>query len=170
VERIARNPRYFTYLRDCPPKINVILGDARLAIREASDRYYSLIVLDAFSSDAIPIHLLTREAIKLYLSKLADGGILAFHISNLYLDLRPPLGGLARDLDLVTIAQDDLQITQAEQRNGKSPSQWVVMARNADDLAMLSEDPRWKLLPSSLPDGAVWTDDFSNILSIIRWN
>jgi hypothetical protein len=113
VERIARDPRYFTYLRDCPPKINVILGDARLAIREASDRYYSLIVLDAFSSDAIPIHLLTREAIKLYLSKLADGGILAFHISNLYLDLRPPLGGLARDLDLVSIAQDDLQITQA---------------------------------------------------------
>jgi hypothetical protein len=168
VEQIARNPEYFTFLRDCPPKIDVVLGDARLSLTKVPDRYYGLIVVDAFSSDAIPAHLATREAVRLYLTKLRNDGILAFHISNRTLNLRPVFENLARDLDLVSIAQDDLQITETEQNNGKSPSQWVVMARNRNDLAELPDDPRWRLLPGQ-PGEPVWTDDFSNILSIIRW-
>ncbi len=169
VERIARDPQYFTYLRDCPPKINVVLGDARLSLRRAPDRHYGFIFLDAFSSDAIPVHLLTREAIELYLTKLADGGILAFNITNRYLDLRPVLSDLARDAGLVCMAQDDSDISEAEKKSGKAASRWVVMARQQNDLSKLAQDQRWNVL-TSRPGARVWTDNFSNILEVIRWH
>ncbi|MFH1267013.1 MAG: fused MFS/spermidine synthase [Planctomycetota bacterium] len=89
--RIARDPRYFTFLRDQEAELDVVLGDARLSLVDAPSARYDLLVLDAFSSDAIPVHLLTREAIALYLNKLADRGVLALHISNRYLDLAPVL-------------------------------------------------------------------------------
>ncbi len=169
VERIARDGRYFTYLRDCLPKLEVVLGDARVSLGKAPDRHYGLIVLDAFSSDAIPIHLLTREAIALYLAKLADGGILAFHISNRSLNLQPVLANLARDMGLVFLVQDDLKISEVEVNSGKEASTWVVMARKPSDLSRLAQDPRWKPL-AVWPVAAVWTDDFSNILSVFNWN
>ncbi len=90
VERVARRPDYFTFLEDCrASSLEVILGDARLRLRDAPEHGYALIVLDAFSSDAIPSHLLTREARELYQRKLATGGMIAFHISNSFLDLAP---------------------------------------------------------------------------------
>jgi spermidine synthase len=120
VERIARDPRYFTFLKDCPAHVNVILGDARLSLANAKDDLYDLIVLDAFSSDAIPTHLLTREALKLYLAKLSESGAMVFHISNKYLDLKPILGNLANDMNLVCLVQDDMELSEAEKeaRNG----------------------------------------------------
>ncbi len=168
VERIARDPHYFTFLRDCPPKIDVVLGDGRLSLRKAPDRHYGMIVLDAFSSDAIPMHLVTREAMELYLSKLAERGLLAFNVSNRYLDLRPVLGDLARDAGLVCLSQDDTSVSEAEIENGRFPSQWVVMARREGDLGKLVQDPRWMALPGRSGRQA-WTDDFSNVLSIVRW-
>ena len=119
VERIARDKRYFTFLRDSPAKVEVVLGDARLSLAKAPDHQYDLIVLDAFSSDAIPVHLITREALKLYLSKLADHGILAFHISNRYLNLKPVLGDLARDANLACLVQEDLKLDEAEKKAKK---------------------------------------------------
>ena len=92
VERIARNPDYFTYLEECGTRCSVTIGDARLSLVRARPQQYGLIILDAFSSDAIPIHLLTREAMSLYLSRLAPGGVIAMHISNLHLSLSPVLG------------------------------------------------------------------------------
>ena len=92
VEQIARNPNLFTFLRDCPPQIKVTLGDARISLVQAPAHYYQLFVLDAFSSDVIPVHLLTREAIQLYLSKLDENGILFFHISNRYIGSRAGFG------------------------------------------------------------------------------
>ena len=168
VERIARDPRYFTYLRDCSPTIQVVLDDARLSLRQAPDQSYGLIILDAFSSDAIPIHLLTKEAVALYLTKLADDGILAFHISNRYLDLRPVLGDLAQNAGLFCLTQDDGTISEAEIKSGKAISMWVVMARQPADLGTLAQDPRWERQPGR-PGATVWTDDFSNILSVFRW-
>ena len=111
MERIARDPRYFTYLSDCPAQVKVILGDARLSLRSAPDSFYDMIILDAFSSDAIPIHLVTREAIRLYLAKLKPGGILVFHTSNRYLDLNPVLGNLARDAGLIALSGSDLKLS-----------------------------------------------------------
>jgi spermidine synthase len=169
VERIASDPRYFTFLNDCPAKVNVILGDARLSLEKAPDLHYDVIVLDAFSSDAIPIHLITREAIKLYLTKIADDGILAFHISNRYLNLKTVLGDLARDANLICLVRDDMELSEAYKKAKKAPSTWAIMARPASDLAKLTHDDRWKPL-SGRVKARLWTDDFSNILSVFIWS
>jgi hypothetical protein len=169
VERIARDPRYFTFLRDCSPKIDVILGDARLSLQNATDHQYGLLVLDAFSGDALPVHLVTREAMLLYLSKLSPNGVLVFNITNRFLNLGPVLGNLARDAGLVGLVQDDSNVSEAEQAGGRYPSRWVVMARTESDLGSLAHDSRWTVLPDR-PDMPVWTDDFSNILSVITWD
>jgi hypothetical protein len=168
VERIARDPAYFTFLRDCAPGASVVLGDARLSLAHAADRGYDLMVLDAYSSDSTPVHLITREALALYRDKLAPGGVLAFHISNQYLDLKPVLGNLARDAGLIALFQDDLLIRPDDAARGKSASQWVVMARERADFGTLIDDRRWQPLEGS-PQGQVWTDDFSSVLSVLRW-
>ena len=99
VERIARDSRYFTHLKDCGSRCEVIIGDARLSLQNRSDQY-DVLVLDAFSSDSLPVHLLTREAVELYLSRLTENGVLAINISNNHLALRPVVGGIIRDLGL----------------------------------------------------------------------
>jgi len=169
VERLARDTRFFTFLKDCPAKVSVVLGDARLSLANAPDHSYDLIILDAFSSDAIPIHLLTREALKLYLSKLSEGGVLVFHISNRYLDLKPILSQLAQGLDLVGLVQDDMELSEAEKKAKKAPSTWAVMAPRSPDLSRLAEDNRWRPLSGS-PRSTLWTDDFSNIISVFKWS
>jgi len=166
VVNIARNPRYFTYVVDCEQvPFNVVLGDARLKLREAPDARYGLIVLDAFSSDAIPIHLITQQAIDLYLSKLAPGGLLVFHVSNRNLDLSPVVADLARSRNLSCIILGDSMPIPIE---GKDPSLWVVMARHPSDFAELSNSSNSRVLTAD-EHRAVWTDDFSNILSVFRW-
>jgi hypothetical protein len=166
VERIARNTKLFTYLRDCPGETNVVLGDARLSLANAPDKGYGVIVTDAFSSDAIPVHLMTREAIELYFQKLQSDGVLAMHISNRHLDLEPVLGNVAQDAGLACRAQFDGE-TQGEP--GKFPSNWVVMARQEDDLANLANKGRWQPC-RTYPAWGVWTDDFSNLISTFLWN
>jgi hypothetical protein len=172
VVRIAEDPRYFTFLEQCAPHANVVLGDARLKLRDAPDGHYGLIILDAFSGDSVPMHLLTREALALYLRKLAPGGIIVFNVSNLYLQLAPRLGNLAQDAHLACLAVDDTVVTQQESDAGKSASMWVVMARGQSDLASLAADKgshaSW--LPVQVrPDQTVWTDDYSNLLGVIKW-
>ncbi|HEX2210727.1 MAG TPA: fused MFS/spermidine synthase, partial [Longimicrobium sp.] len=100
IERIARDTAYFTYLADSPARTRVVLGDARLSLARDTAATYDLILLDAFSSDAIPVHLVTREALQTYLARLAPRGIIAFHISNRYLDLEPVVAALAKDRGL----------------------------------------------------------------------
>jgi hypothetical protein len=167
VRDIATNENYFTYLRDCRASWEIILGDARLKLREADDGKYGIIVVDAFSSDAIPIHLITREALELYFRKLTEDGVLAVHISNRHLDLQPVLGNLARELGLVGLRQYD---READSRSvpGISMSDWVVLARRREDLRSLAEDDRWQTVETD-PNVGVWTDDFSNLLSVFMW-
>ncbi len=168
IKQIALNENLFTFLKDCYGKYNIVLGDGRLSIKKAPDHYYDIFVLDAFSSDSIPTHLITREAIKLYLDKLTPGGILAFHISNQYLNLEPILGNLASDAELTAYVQFDENITEAEKALGKKPSKWVIMARKKENLGILANDSRWKPLVYN-PKFPLWSDDFSNILSIFNW-
>jgi spermidine synthase len=160
VVRIAQNRAFFTYLQDCAAApVEIILGDARLQIRNAPDASYGLIVLDAFSSDAIPVHLLTSEALNLYLSKLADKGLLVIHISNRSLNLRPVVGDLSQHSKLIALVFDDRNY---DVPNGKAASEWVVLARHLNDLGSLLKDRRWHPLRArSHPK--VWTDDFSDI-------
>ncbi|MCB8931926.1 MAG: fused MFS/spermidine synthase [Chthonomonadaceae bacterium] len=164
VDRIAKDPALFTFLRDSRAKVDVVLGDARLSLAREPNGAYGLIVLDAFTSDAIPVHLLTLEAIRMYLAKLEPNGVLAFHISNRYLDLRPVLAAAAADLDLVALFNFDLYIGEDEQSNGIEPSKWVVMARSPADLLSLPSSGGWEdLAPTGME---AWSDDFSNLLEV----
>jgi hypothetical protein len=164
---IARDERYFTFLRDCRSTAPAILaGDARVRLREAPARAYDLIVLDAFSSDSIPVHLVTREAIALYLEKLAPGGRIAFHVSHRLLDLRRVLGALAADRALVARVREDPP-GEALAR-GQDSSRWIVMARGEADLGAIGTDSRWKPLPITSA-ARLWTDDFSNVLGAVDW-
>jgi spermidine synthase len=178
---IARDSGYFTYLADCRAKYDIELGDARLRIMRAADASYKLIVVDAFSSDAIPVHLITREAIELYFRKLTKDGILAVHISNRHLDLSPVLANVAEALGLSAIRRQD---DEDDEIPNKSASDWVLLARQEsyfgklrEDLSPHSDDGKgaeshenkhWRR-PSPNPRVGVWTDDFSNILSVFLW-
>jgi len=164
VERIARTDAYFTYLRLCGESCRVVLGDARLSLVRAPENGYGLLILDAFSSDAVPVHLMTSEALGLYLSRLAPGGALAFQITNRHLTLAPVLGRLALNHGLTARWQRHI----ATEPGGFS-SEWMVMARSAADLGSLATDPRWKT-PTIPPSTPLWTDDFSNILSVLALN
>jgi hypothetical protein len=169
VIRLARDNRYFTYLQNCAAApVQMVLGDARLQLRQAADGQYGLIVLDAFSSDAIPTHLLTREAFALYLSKLADGGWLALHASNQYLDLRPVLADLVTDANLAGLVRDDLDASADQRDLGKDSSRWILIARRLEDLSTLQTDSRWQPL-ARRPRSEVWTDDYSNPLGVFKW-
>jgi len=166
VVKIARNPNYFTYVAGCEQvPFNVVLGDARLKLQEARDASYGLIVLDAFSSDAIPIHLITQQALDLYLSKLAPGGLLVFHVTNRNLDLSPVLADLALSRDLSCMILRDPMLVPIE---GKSPSVWAVMSRSSADLSLISNSSDARVLTGD-SKRAVWTDDFSNIMSVLKW-
>jgi hypothetical protein len=168
VVRIARDPRYFTYLTDCAPDARIVVGDARIRLARATKSEYALIIIDAYSSDAIPIHLITREAFELYLDKLAPGGMLALNVSNLHVELKTVLGNIAKDLKLAVRARDDQQLTEAEENRGWLASQWAVLTRTTADLGTLATDPRW-VLPDIRPGTSVWTDDFNNLLSVLSW-
>jgi hypothetical protein len=167
VERIARDPRFFSYLRDCEADAtDIILGDARQRLQGAPDNAYQLIVLDAFSSDALPVHLLSREAIRLYRAKLAHGGSLLFNLSKRYVDLDPVIGRQAVDAGLACRICYDLRVSDDEKRAGKWPSIWAVMAARASDLGSLATDARWQA-PALRPGSAVWTDDYSDLASYL---
>jgi SAM-dependent methyltransferase len=168
VARLATDPRNFTFLRDAAARPRLVLGDARLTLAREPDGAFDLLFLDAYSSDAIPVHLVTREALGLYLRKLAPGGVLVFHISNRHLDLEPVCAALAFDARLACVTRDDTNVPEAALQLGKSPSVWLVMARQPGELAPLVADSRWR--PSRRdPELAVWTDDYSSLLSVFRW-
>lgn len=168
VERIARDAHYFTFLADSRAECRVVLGDARLSLAHEPDGRYGLIAVDAFSGDAIPIHLLTREAMRVYLAKLRGDGLLAFHISNRFLDLAPVLGNLADDLGLVGLDQNEVAVSKTEEVRGKSASHWVVLARQRKYLASLADDARWRPLVGR-PGTPVWTDDYTSLWGIAHW-
>ena len=158
VVRIARDPQRFTFLRDCKPDANIVLGDARLTIADAADARYDVIVVDAFSSDSIPVHLLTREALRIYVSRLNPGGIVITHISNNHLDLKGVVTETAASEKLIARLYDEDEVP------GGDPmikfSTVMVLARNDDDFGLLKD---WDL-QTPAPGGYPWSDDFSNLL------
>ena len=166
VVKLASDPRYFTYLSDCSSDVKVVMGDARLSLTQEPSHQFDLLVLDAYNSDSIPIHLITQEALQLYLDKMTDHGLLIFHISNQYLDLSPVVGNLAQNQGLVCLLQNDLNLSEQQRLSGKEPSQWAVMARNLEDLGSLGDDPRWERVRGS--DGPVWTDSYSSIFNVLK--
>ena len=168
VVRMARDPRWFTYLRDSRAHQRVVLGDARLSLARAADERYDLLVLDAYSSDAIPVHLITREALHLYLERLTPDGMLAFHVSNRYFDLTRVVARLAADAGLVARIRVDA-VSRADRDRGATSSRYVVMVRAPGDLGTLAQDPRWQPLQADATV-ALWTDDFASPLSVLKWD
>jgi hypothetical protein len=166
VVRIAQDPRFFTFLHQAPAAVAMVQGDARLALSSAPSHGHDLLILDAFSSDAIPVHLITREALLVYQNALSADGVLAFHISNRHLSLLPVLARLAAEQDLTALTQFDA-VPPQEAATGKTSSQWIVMARSGDSLKALASDARW--VPPGFEAGEpVWTDDYSNIIGVIN--
>lgn len=171
VIRIARDPRYFTYLADAEARgaaMRVVPGDGRLSLQGDQDRRYGMIILDAFSGDAIPAHLLTREAVQLYLDRLEEDGLLALHITNDYLNLEPIVAELAIDQNLVALIQNDEVPSAEDRRRGQAPSTWVVLARQREHLGPIAESKRWTPLERRASP-ILWRDDYTNLLPIIRW-
>jgi len=167
MERIARNPDYFTYLRDSDAKVNVIIGDARLKIAQAPDNHYGLIVVDAFSSDAIPTHLLTVEALELYKRKLIEDGIIAFHVSNRFFDLIPLIGGLADRTGMRAAYRQDHLLPDPEKLDGKYMSDWIIVSRKERYIHPLVEKADWSFWPIG-KSKTVWTDDYSSLRGVLR--
>jgi spermidine synthase len=167
VERVARDRVYFSYLADSPARIRVILGDARLMIAAAPDQSYNLLVLDAFSSDAIPVHLMTLEALRLYERKVSADGVIAFHLSNRYLDFEPVVARMAAAAGLVGRIRVDPGTRGALRNAGGDPSVWVVLGRDPDHLGRLWACAGWRPLETQVGVG-LWTDGYSNIFSVVR--
>lgn len=167
VQRISSNPRYFTYLRDCAVRPRIMIGDARLTLGREPDKRFSLLILDAFSSDAIPVHLLTLEAFKLYGRVLDDHGILFVHISNKHLDLKPVVAALARDAGLFAVLENH-EPNEKVDGDLAYPSEWVALARQREDLGVVGTDARWRVLKVGRSYQS-WTDDYSNVFGVIKW-
>ena len=164
VIRFAQDPTKFRFLRDCASAVSTVLGDARLTIADVKAPA-DVIVLDAFSSDVVPVHLLTREALDLYMSKLAEGGALVFHISNRYLELTNVVYAMAGQRGLVTLVKRDRSVKREDfQRSMHANSLVAVVARSEADVAGLARTGEWQKLDAD-PALRPWTDDFSNVLA-----
>jgi hypothetical protein len=171
VIRIASpEARLFTYLGDAQGTVDVVAGDGRLMVAGSEERF-GVIVVDAFNSDSIPVHLLTRQALKIYRSRLTEHGILAMHISNRYLDLEPVLANLAQDAGppMVCWIWNDRELPQRAKEMGRLAAQWALLANSLDDLAMIARPPfHWRGAHAD-PTLHVWTDDFSNLFQVLKW-
>ena len=172
VVRIAENPSYFTYLADARARAGVTVRtipvDGRLGLRAMPSASYDLIVVDAFSSDAIPTHLITREAVAMYESHLKPRGALAFHVSSRFFELPPVLARIAADRGLVGYVRHDEDVPPERAAEGMRASVWVVLARDERDFGQIARSgPRWVRLVSN-PGEPLWTDDYTNVLGALQ--
>lgn len=159
VIRLAEDRSLFTYTTDTEGTVVYVVGDGRLTL-EQPHRPFGLFIVDAFSSDAIPTHLLTLEAVQAYLAAITPDGVIAFHISNRNLDLEPVIGRLAAELGLTSL------VTHSPPgSNGEPATSVIALARSIEDLGAIADDPAWA---APKVGTNVWTDSFSDILSVIR--
>ena len=168
VQQISSNPKYFSYLRDCDVKPRFVIGDARLTLTREPPGEFSVLIVDAFSSDAIPVHLLTREAFKVYERVLDERGVLLVHVSNKHLDLHPVVAALAKDAGLIALLNEHDPDSADERAELDYASDWVALVKQREDLPNARSDTSWKLM--TVPEGfRPWSDDYSNIFEVIRW-
>ncbi len=161
VEHLAR--KHFTYLADAKGKVDVILGDARLSLEREATNQFNVLAVDAFSGDSIPMHLITQEAVRVFMSQVASNGVVAYHVSNRFLNLPPVLAEIAEREKLAGVVVED----PAQSDNTlHSSSTWVLLARNPETLKGIGESGTPLARTNGTP---LWTDDFNNLLSVVKW-
>jgi SAM-dependent methyltransferase len=167
VMRVARE--LFGYLGDTEARVEVVLGDARLNLERELQREapqgFDVLAIDAFSSDSIPVHLITREALALYLRHMKPGGVIAFHVSNRFLELPPVVGRLAKEAGLAVVLVSD---SGKDGDDDHTKTDWVLIARDpkalaAKAIAEVAPEP-----PEERPGWRTWTDDYSNLVQILK--
>ncbi|ASQ45337.1 spermidine synthase [Legionella clemsonensis] len=163
VIEIAKDPRLFTYLRDCPPQVSLEEGDGRLVVQNIPDSSIDILVIDAFSSDSIPIHLLTLEAFQLYLKKITPDGLILVHISNRHLNLLPVLTAVGRQLDLIVLHK----FQPADAKTGQLASEWGLLTANQQFAISLMRTAGWRFVTEG--EEHLWTDDYSNLIPLLKW-
>ncbi|QDP73489.1 spermidine synthase [Legionella israelensis] len=163
VLHIAKNPNYFTYLSFCPSEQTLINDDGRLALAKMKNHSQDLIVVDAFSSDAIPVHLLTREAFTLYRQKMTEDGAILVNISNRHLELLPVLTASGRANDLIVLEL----VHKGDKRLGQFDSQWVLLTLNEPLAFQLINRFGWRFVADN--STYLWTDDYSNLIPLLKW-
>jgi hypothetical protein len=163
VDDVARDPALFSFMSACAGDAPTHLGDARLVLAQQQDIRFDVLIIDAYSSDAVPVHLTTTEAMQLYLDRLTPGGLLVYHITNRHFDIRLPLARSAASLGLVALRQ--VYSGTAGQGLDDARSEVVLIARDKAALGELGADTRWSPLLSD--GGRPWTDDYANVLSIL---
>lgn len=166
IERIARDPLLFTYLQNSSGELEVVIGDGRKLMNEVTPGSQDLIIVDAFSSDSVPVHLMTREALRTYVSRLRPGGIVALHISNRYLDLKAAMGAIVAAEGLFGMMGRDSAVPSGEENTGRTPSDWVLIAVEQEGLAMMQGQAGWSRLEDR-GSASAWTDDYSNIFDAL---
>lgn len=162
VVAIART--WFTHLRLSAAKVRVVTGDARLSLAAAGPSY-DVLILDAFDSGAVPVHLLTKEAFAVYLRRLRPGGVILLHVSNRYLDLRPMLAAAAGDLGLSAAAHRQTRFDPLQE--GQVPSTWVAMSRDPARIGTLVRESGWTALDPRVCGATAWTDQHASVLSAL---
>jgi hypothetical protein len=168
VERIARDPNLFSYLQLSQARAMVMIDDGRLGLAAQADGRFDLIVMDAFSSDAVPVHLLTEEALATVLAKLGPDGLAAFHLSSTFFDLAPVVAEAAAALGKEGLYWYDQDLSPAALAVGKLPSCWVVIAREPSALAAVRPTGPWTPLAQHRRAGALWTDRRSSPLAALK--
>jgi SAM-dependent methyltransferase len=163
VERLARH--WFTFLHDSPARIEVILGDARLSLAAQNPQHFNVIVVDAFSGDAIPVHLLTREALALYRRHLQPGGVIVFHVSNQYINLEPVVGAIAEDAGMKAVSVH----SRGDEQNGFYYADWILVTANQ---TLLSQP---EIVNNGFPtplqaNVRLWTDNYSSVFPLLKWH
>ena len=161
IERVART--HFRYLADSPAEVKVVIGDARLSLEREPQQGFDILFLDAFTSHSVPIHLLTREAFELYDRHLAPGGVIAVHVSHPHLDLQPVLQGVAARLGMRAV-----YVVNAEGPQGLWGSKWMLLSRNEHFLDEGFVRKAAHRLRPSRRTPRLWTDDYANVLGILK--
>jgi tetratricopeptide (TPR) repeat protein len=164
VLKLAKSP--FTYLAHCPAKVDVVLGDARLSLEREPPQHFDLLVLDAFNSDAIPVHLLTEEAFEVYERHIKTNGIIAFHVSNGHLNLEPVVANLARRFNYESAT---IEFIGTREQWWNSLSTWVLLSHNEELLNSPAIRENARPAQAVAGDVPLWTDDFASLFQIMRW-
>ena len=167
VVRIASERRLFSYLSDAADGASVLIGDGRLLLEQAPEGSFTTIFLDAFGGDAVPTHLLTREAFAMYVRKLKPGGVIVVNITNWYVDLEATVVKVGESVGLSAVGKQQ-QSERNEVRPGMAPTRCVVLARGEKRLTGLASRPGWRRLKPT-PETSLWTDDFCDLWSVVRW-